>query len=64
VVITTARDQTITGDTSFIAKSLRIDGSPLGQGTLALRDGAVVSALNGVTVGVNGHLQGDAVSRG
>lgn len=59
VVITTARDQTITGDASFIAKSLRIDGSPLGQGTLALRDGAVVNALNGVTVGVNGHLQGD-----
>jgi len=59
VVITTARDQTITGDNSFIAKSLRIDGLPLGQGTLALRGGAVINALNGVTVGVNGHLQGD-----
>jgi len=59
LVITTARDQTITGDTSFIAKSLRIDGSPLGLGTLALSGGAVVNALNGVTVGVNGRLQGD-----
>jgi len=59
VVITTTRDQTISGDTSFIAKSLRIDGTGLGRGTLALSGGAVVNALNGVTIGVNGYLQGD-----
>jgi len=59
VVITTRRDQTISGDTSFIAKSLLIDGAPLGQGTLALSGGAVVNAFNGVTVGINGRLQGE-----
>ena len=58
VVITTARDQTISGDASFVAKSLRIDGSPSGQGTLALSNGAAVYALNGVTVGARGRLQG------
>ena len=59
VLVTTRNDQTIVADTSFQAASLRIDGGPLGQGTLALRRGAVINAAFGASVGTYGRLQGD-----
>ena len=59
VLITTRSDQTISADTSFQAASLRIDGGPLGQATMALSRGAVVNAIFGATVGTYGRLQGE-----
>lgn len=58
VVIGSSRFQTIDADVSFEAKSLRIEGSLLGRTTLALSNGAVINALEGVRVGSSGYLQG------
>lgn len=58
VVIGTFRDQTITADSSLQAKSLRVTGSKAGRATLQLSGGALVNALEGVTIEARGRLQG------
>jgi len=58
VVIGTFRDQTITADTTMEAKSLHVTGSKAGRATLQLSGGAIVNALEGVTIEARGRLQG------
>lgn len=58
VVIGTFRDQTVNADSYLEAKSLHVTGSKAGRATLQLSGGAVVNALEGVTVEARGRLQG------
>ena len=58
VVIGTFRDQTVTADTTMEAKSLHVTGSKGGRATLQLSGGALVNALEGVTIEARGRLQG------
>ena len=58
VVVGTFRDQTVTVDSFLEAKSLHITGSKAGRATLQLSGGAIVNALEGVSIEARGRLQG------